>query len=95
MTDADDAAVLDADVGLDDPGVVQDERTGNHGVELAACARGPSGLPHPVTNGLAAAEDRFLSGNDPIFFDFDDEICVAKPDTIADRGTVQRCILFA
>ena len=95
MTNTDDSAVLDADVGLDDTSVVKDECIGNDGVELAACARGTSGLPHTVTNGLAAAEDGFLSGNDPIFFDFDDEIRVAKPDTIADRGTVQRCILFA
>src|SRR5690348_4891744 len=68
MTDADDATVLDADVGLDDARVVKDERVGNHGVQLAARARSPSRLPHPVTNGLAATEDRFLSGNNPIFF---------------------------
>lgn len=95
MTDADDAAVLDTDIGLDDSGVVENERTRNHGVQLAAAARGSSGLPHPVTNGLAAAEDRFLSGDDPILFDLDDEVRVAESDTITDRGPVQRCVMFA
>ncbi len=39
LADGDDAAVLQADVGLDDAPVVEDQRVGHHGVERALGAR--------------------------------------------------------
>ena len=49
LADADDAAVADADVGLDDAPVVEDDRAGDHEVGRAVGAR--DGSTGPSTRG--------------------------------------------
>ncbi len=59
LADADDAAVLQPDVGLDDAPVINDQRIGDDGVDDL---RGDAlALSHAVANHLAAAELHFLA----------------------------------
>src|SRR6185437_8615315 len=53
LADADDAAVLQADVGLHDPPMVEDQRVGDHRVDRALRPRALA-LAHAVTDHLAA-----------------------------------------
>src|SRR6185503_20958110 len=60
LADGTDAAIAQADVGLDDAGVVDDQRVGDHGVDGAlgaACLA----LAHAVADHLAAAELHLLA----------------------------------
>ncbi|CAM5473660.1 hypothetical protein STENM36S_07924 [Streptomyces tendae] len=61
LADAGDPSVADADVGLDDAPVVDDQGPGDHGVGCAFGAGG-AGLPHGFAQHLAAAEDGFVAG---------------------------------
>ena len=61
LPSADDPAVADADVGLDDAPVVEDHGAGDDGVGRALGAGGP-GLAHRLADHLAAAEDRLVAG---------------------------------
>ena len=56
-----DPAVPDADVGLDDPPVVEDDGAGDDQVGRALGPGGPA-LAHRLADHLAAAEDRLLAG---------------------------------
>ena len=82
FADAGDLAVLDADVGLHNPPVIEDQRIGDDGVERALPV-GDLGLAHAVANDLAAAElDLFAVGGE-ILLHLDDEIGVGKPHSVA------------
>ena len=65
LAERDDPAVADADVGLDDAPVVEDDRAGDHQVGRAL---GPGGqrLAHRLADHLAAAEDRLVAGSGPV-----------------------------
>jgi hypothetical protein len=56
-----DAPVADADVGLDDPPVVEDDGAGDDQVG-GALRSGRPALPHRLADDLPAAEDRLLTG---------------------------------
>ena len=60
LADGDDLAVLDADVGLDDAPVVEDQRVGDDGVDRALLV-GDLALAHAVADHLAAAELHLLA----------------------------------
>src|SRR5690606_10120411 len=60
LADGDDAPALQADVGLDDAPVVDDQRIGEHRVHGALGAAFLA-LRHAVADGLAAAELHFLT----------------------------------
>jgi len=55
LADAGDPAVLDPDVGLVDPGPVDDEGVGDHAVEPALIVEAAH-LAHAVAQDLAAAD---------------------------------------
>ena len=55
LADRRDAAVLDADVALDDAPVIDDHRVGDDGVQRTV-GSGELALPHAVADDLAAAE---------------------------------------
>ncbi len=82
LADAGDAAVLDADIGLDDAPMVDDQRIGDHGVD--AVARQPLALPHAVADHLAAAELDLLAVDREILLDLDDQRGVGQPHAVAD-----------
>src|SRR5690606_19521636 len=82
LADAADLAVADADIGLDDAPVVDDERVGDHRVDRpfgAAHLR----LAHAVADHLAAAELHLLAIDREVAFDLDDEVGVGEADTVA------------
>ena len=92
LADGHDAAGLDADVGLDDAPVVEDEGVGQHTV---ACVTGggPVGalaLAHAVADGLATAElDLFAVAAGPqgqVVFDLDDQLRVGQAQAVAGGG---------
>ena len=76
--------VLEPDVGLDDPPVIEDHRVGDDGVDGAARAR-RLGLPHAVADHLAAAELHLFAVGREILLDLDDEFAVGEPQPIAFR----------
>ena len=82
LADRGDAAVLDADVGLDDPPVVEDQRVGDDGVDGAAPV-GRLALAHAVADHLAAAELHLLAIDGEVLLDLDDEIGVGEPHPVA------------
>src|SRR5690606_26372924 len=83
LADADDAAVLQADVGLDDTPVIEDQGIRDDRIDDL---RGtPLPLPHAVADHLAAAELHFLAVDRVIAFDLDDELGIAEPHAISRR----------
>jgi hypothetical protein len=89
LADGHDAPALQADVGLDDAPVVDDQRVGQHRVHraISACLLA---LGHAVTDGLAAAElDLFAiaaGAQRVVVLDFDDQVGVGQADPVADGG---------
>src|SRR5207244_1763937 len=95
LADADDPAVANADVGLHDPPVIDDDDVGDDRVERAGRSRGARRLAHAVTNDLAAAELRFLTRHREIALDADQELRVRQPRAIARRRAVEVGVLPA
>ena len=82
LADAADAAVGDADIGLDDPPMVEDHGVGDDGVDRSLGAA-PLALPHAVADDLAAAELDFLAIDRAVALDLDDELGVGQPQPVA------------
>ncbi len=82
LANADDLAVLDANVGLDDAPVIDDERVGDDGVDRAFAAA-ELRLPHAVADDLAAAELHLLAIDGEILFHLDDQVGVGEADLVA------------
>ena len=72
LADGGDAAALDADVGLDDAPVVEDQRVGDDGIDRALPV-GDLALAHAVADHLAAAELHLLAVGGEILLHLDDE----------------------
>lgn len=89
LADGGDAAVLQADVGLDDAPVVEDERVGQHRVDRAL-RPGALRLRHAVADRLAAAELHLFAvaagAQGVVGLDLDDELSVREADAVAHRG---------
>ena len=83
LADAGDAAVADADVGLDDARVVDDQRVGDDGVDGALGAAGLA-LAHAVADHLAAAELHLLAVDGEVLLDLDDQVGIGQPHLVAD-----------
>ncbi len=86
LADGENIAVLDADVGLHDPPMVDNERIGDHRVDGARPV-GDLRLAHAVADHLAAAEFHLLAVNGEILLDLDDEIGIGEPDAVSGGGT--------
>ena len=84
LADRDDAAVLQADIGLHDAPVIEDQRVGDHGVDGALRARALA-LAHAVADHLAAAELHLLAVDRVVLLDLDEEIGVGQPHLVAHR----------
>ena len=82
LADADDLAVLDADVGLDDAPVVDDQRIGDDRVDGAFAAR-ELRLAHAVADDLAAAELHLLAIGGEVLLHLDDEVGIGEADLVA------------
>ena len=84
LADRGDASVPDADVGLDDAPVIDDQRVGDDRIHCAFRTRGLR-LPHAVADHLAAAELHFLAVGGEVAFHLDDELGVREAHAIARR----------
>jgi hypothetical protein len=84
LADAGDATVLDADIGLDDPPMVDDQRIGDDRIDGAGRPRRLA-LPHAVPDHLAAAELDLLAIGREVALDLDDEVRVGEPHPVARR----------
>src|SRR5258707_63387 len=73
LADGGDAAAANADIGLDDARVVDDDRVGDDRID-GALGAGTLALPHAVADHLAAAELHFLAIDRAVCFDLDDEL---------------------
>ena len=87
VADADDAPVLDADVGLDDAlHGIEDQRVGDDEIERFGVERGGR-LPHAVADHFAAAEFHFVAVaavfGDEIALDLDEEFGIGEADLVA------------
>nr|GEU28209.1 hypothetical protein [Tanacetum cinerariifolium] len=87
LADGGDHAVADADVGLDDAPVVDDDGVGDHGVHHQRVGAAALRLAHAVADHLAAAEFDFLAVDGVIVFDFDKQFGVRQPDAVTLGGT--------
>ena len=86
---ADDASVLDSDVGLDHADRrIDHDRTGDDDVELGV--RRPGGLRHPRPEILRIAPLRLVARCLPILTDPDPQVRVPQPDPIGDGRAVSR-----
>ena len=81
LADRRDHAVLDRDVGLHDPPVIEDRRVGDDGVDRPPRARDLA-LSHAVANDLAAAELHLLAIGGEILLDLDEQLRVREPHAI-------------
>src|SRR4030095_7692379 len=85
LADGGDATVPEADVGLHDAPVIDDERVGDDGVDGAVGA-GTLALAHAVADDLAAAELHFFAVDRVVALDLDEEFGVGAADAGAHRG---------
>ena len=99
VADADDAAVLDADVRFDDAlHGIEDQRVGDDEIE-GLRIQGERRLRHAVADHLAAAELHLVAVaavfRDEIALDFDEEFRVRETDLVAHGGAEHAGVLFA
>src|SRR5262245_65390280 len=94
LSDPNDTPVLDPDIRLDDAPIIENDSVRHDRIESAARTGGPSRLPHPVPQHLASAENGFIPVRREVFFNFDEQLCVCEPDTVAHSGTEEIRILF-
>src|SRR5690606_26235040 len=88
LADAVDATVLQADVGLHDAVVIDDQRVGDDGVHRLR--PGSLTLAHTVADHLAPAELHLLAVARAVLFDLDHEPRVGEAHAVADGRSVHR-----
>jgi hypothetical protein len=77
------SAVLQADVGLDDAPVVDDQRVGDH--RVGDLGRHELALPHAVADHLAAAELHLLAVDGEVLLHLDPQLGIGEPHAVSDR----------
>ena len=82
LADCRDAPLAQADIGLEDAGVVDDQRIGYDGVDGAVGARDLA-LTHAVADHLATAELHLLAVGGEVLLHLDDEIGIGEPHLVA------------
>ena len=94
LADAGDPAVLDADVGLVDAGVVDDQGVGDHAIQRVGLAHA-RGLAHAVAEHLAAAEFALVAVDGEVVLDFQPQFRVAEANAVAGRRSVDLGVMRA
>ena len=85
LADGGNPAVLEADIGLDDAPVIEDQRIGDDGIDGALAVRHLA-LAHAVADHLAAAELHLLAIGGEVLLHLDDEVGVGEPHAVAGSG---------
>ena len=89
LADADDAALADADVALDDAPVVEDDGVGDDQIERRfAALAGQRRLALAVADDLAAAELDLLAVDGEVLLDLDDQLGVGQANAVAGGGAI-------
>ena len=99
VADADDEAVLDADIGFDDTEErIEDEGVRDNEIEAVLVERG-GGLTHAVADDFAATEFDFVAVaaalGDEVALDLHEKIGVGETHAVADGGTEHLGVLAA
>ena len=94
LADRHDAAIAQADVGLDDPPPVEDQGVGDHRV-YRPVGPGGLGLAHAIADHLATAEFHFLAIEGEVLLNLNDEVGVCQADLVANRRAIHLRIGFA
>ena len=84
FADGEDPPVLHADIGLDDPPVINDQRVGEHQVDTVGGQH--LSLTHPVADHFAAAEFDLFSVGGQIIFHLDPQLGIGQAHLVADGG---------
>src|ERR1700722_12539972 len=84
LTDSPNVAVLESDIGFDDPPMIDDERIGDHRVGYRRAVA--LALSHSVPDHLAAAEFHFLAVDREILLHVHDQGGIGEPYPIAHGG---------
>ena len=84
FADRQDPPVFDADIGFNDPPVIDDQRIGQHQIDTVVSEHLP--LAHTVTDDLAAAELDLFAVGGQIVFDLDPQFGVRQAHFIAGGG---------
>ena len=93
---ADNHAVADAHIGLDDAlHGVDNGHVGDDDIQHAVIAAAARIAAHAGTQGFAAAVDGFIAVTTQILFDFYEEVSVSKADAVAHGRAEQGRILFS
>src|SRR5690606_22817651 len=85
-----DTPVLDADVGLDDAPVIDDQGIGDQRVDHLGGQQ--LALAHAVTNDLATAELHFFAIGGEVLLDLDPQLGVGQANLVADGGAEHVCV---
>src|SRR5919108_141884 len=83
LADLPDAAVFQAEIGLHDPPVIDDERIRDH--RVGGVLRCALALPHAVADHLAAAELHLLAVGGEVLLYLGPQFGVSEPHLVADR----------
>src|SRR5262249_57966930 len=84
LADGGNAPILDGNIGLHNPPVIENERIGDHRINCTFDA-GPLRLTHTVTDDFPASKLHLLPVGRKILFHLDDEIGIGKAHLVADR----------
>ncbi len=85
LSDLENAPVFQADIGLEDTAVIDNQRVGDHGVS-GSSRTGGLGLPHAIADHFSATEfDLFAVGRE-IIFHLDDQIGIGQSQAIPGGG---------
>src|SRR5262249_9744563 len=89
LADGGDTPILDADIGLHDPPMIENERIGDHRIDCAILTR-TLRLAHAVADDFAAAELHLFPVSRKILLHLDDEVAVRHAQSAAARGAKTR-----
>src|ERR1700756_416379 len=90
FADSSNPAVLNADIGFDDPPMIQDHSIRDD--RINSIFGRALGLPHAIPDDFTAAELHLFPVNREVFFDLDYELGISQTDSIAHRWTEHFCV---
>src|ERR1700739_1631519 len=90
FTDSSDTAVINADIGFDDPPMIQDHSIRDD--RINSIFDRTLGLAHAIPDDFTAAELHLFPVNREVFFDLDYELGISQTDSIAHRWTEHFCV---
>ena len=94
FADGIDQPIAQANIGLVDARMVQDQRVGDDGIHCPARARDLA-LPHAVADDFTAAKLHLFAVGGQVVFNFDDDVGIAKAHAVAGGGAIHSGVIGA